>query len=82
MVGENHSLINDFPEHKDLITALSESNEVFSKTNKEYNALDDEIRNFELDGTPIGDDRMHELKQKRASLKDSLYQILLNEKKK
>jgi uncharacterized protein YdcH (DUF465 family) len=80
MLGENHSLIHEFPEYKDLIVMLSQSNESFAKQTKKYNALDKEIRELELNGAPIDDEAMHQLKHDRAVLKDALYQCLVAEK--
>lgn len=77
MLGENHSLLHEFPEHKDNIAALSGSDQVFAEDAKRYNALDKEIRELELNNAPIDDDAMHKLKNERAALKDSLYQRLL-----
>lgn len=77
MLGEIHSLVNDFPQLQDAITKLSETDEVFAKDNKQYTALDKEIRTLELNGAPIDDESMHQLKLDRAELKDSLYQRLV-----
>jgi uncharacterized protein YdcH (DUF465 family) len=79
MLGENHSLANEFPEYKDIIAALAEKDPVFAKDAKRYNELDREIRELELKGTPIDDDAMHQLKNDRAALKDTLYQRLVHE---
>ena len=81
MLGENHTLVNEFPEHKDIISRLVKSDKVFAKDAQRYNALDQEIRELELDGAPIDDDAMHQLKNERAALKDALYQRLIDEKK-
>lgn len=77
MLGENHSLINEFPEYQEIITRLIESDEVFAKDTKHYNALDKEIRILELNDAPIDDEAMHQLKHDRAVLKDALYQRLV-----
>ncbi|OEE67828.1 hypothetical protein A1OO_19010 [Enterovibrio norvegicus FF-33] len=74
MLGEKHSLLNDFPELEDRINQLVESDATFATDNKKYNALDKEIRTLELQGAPIGDDAMHQLKHERSVMKDSLYQ--------
>lgn len=76
MLGENHALIADFPEMKDTIAALVENDPSFAQAMKDYNALDKEIRVLELNGSPIGDDAMMQLKYNRAELKDALYQRL------
>lgn len=81
MLGENHSLLNEFPEYKDIISGLMERDEAFAKDTIRYNTLDNEIRELELNGTPIDDDAMHQLKNERAALKDSLYQRLIDAQK-
>ncbi|MFV7770495.1 YdcH family protein [Shewanella marisflavi] len=77
MLGENHSLVNDFPDYQDLILKLTESDEGFATDNKKYSALDKEIRTLELNDAPIDDSAMNQLKHERAELKDALYQRLL-----
>lgn len=81
MLGEDHSLINEFPEYKDTIFALIECDKEFSEGVTRYNNLDKEIRELELGDAPIGDEAMHQLKHDRAVLKDTLYQRLVNEEK-
>lgn len=80
MLGENHSLVNEFPDYKDIIARLSDKDEAFAKDTKRYNELDKEIRELELNRDPIDDDAMHKLKNERAELKDALYQRLVDEK--
>ena len=77
MLGENHSLQNDFPEHKDRIAHLVNSDEGFANDTKKYNELDKEIRVLELADSPIDDDAMHQMKHDRAVLKDLLYQRII-----
>lgn len=77
MLGENHSLINDFPQFQDKIIQLTESDQAFAESNKKYTNLDKEIRTLELNGAPIDDESMHQLKHDRAELKDNLYQRLI-----
>lgn len=77
MLGEDHSLIDEFPSFKEKIIALSSTNEVFGDDAKRYHELDKEIRALELDNAPIGDEALHKLKQERAILKDALYSQLL-----
>lgn len=77
MLGENHSLLNDFPEFADVIASLTESDSTFVEDNKRYTAIDKEIRVLELNGGPIEDEAMHKLKHDRAELKDALYQKLI-----
>ena len=73
MLGEVHSLTNDFPEHEAAINKLKETDSAFLDSMKEYDALDKKIRTLELNGAPIADDEMHQLKHDRAVMKDALY---------
>jgi len=78
MLGENHSLAHEFPDHLDAIAKLMASDEAFAKDATRYDALDKEIRELELNGAPIDDEAMHQLKHERAVLKDALYQRLVD----
>lgn len=78
MLGEDHSLLKEFPEHTDKIKALNASDENFARDCDDYNSIDTEIRNLELGNAPIGDTEMHALKRKRSALKDSLYTRLIS----
>ncbi|MDB1125037.1 YdcH family protein [Vibrio algarum] len=80
MLGENHSLVNEFPELKKLIAKLVESNSTFAEDTKKYDSIDNEIRTLELEDAPIIDESMHQLKHQRSVLKDSLYQRLMKSK--
>lgn len=77
MLGEKHSLLNDFPEMGEVVASLIEKDQAFAEMNVRYTALDDKIRKLELRDAPIADDAMHALKHERAELKDRLYQSLL-----
>lgn len=77
MLGEDHSLMHDFPEHSDTISKLIENDSDFKRDMKAYNALDKEIRTLELNGNPIDDDEMQKLKHRRAEMKDDLYSRLV-----
>jgi hypothetical protein len=39
MLGENHSLVNEFPEYQEIIARLIESDEVFAKDSKHYKEI-------------------------------------------
>jgi len=69
MLGEDHSLIHEFPEFRDTIIRLTESDKAFSEKVKRYNALDKEIRKLELKNSPIQDAAMYKLKHDRSILK-------------
>ncbi|WP_028771391.1 YdcH family protein [Shewanella waksmanii] len=76
MLGEDHSLLHEFPEFSDKIASQMQTDSQFAADTKQYNALDKEIRELELNSNPIDDEAMHKLKHDRAVLKDSLYQRL------
>lgn len=76
MLGENHSLVLEFPDKKEKILELNKTDPSFAKNAKHYHSLDTEIRKLELKNAPIVDEALHQLKLDRANLKDSLYQKL------
>ncbi len=77
MLGEKHQLLDDFPDHRATINELVDSDHDFGADAQRYNALDEEIRQLELDSSPISDEEMHQKKHDRSELKDSLYQRIL-----
>lgn len=77
MLGEDHSLTQDFPEHLNTIKKLNSNDPEFVDKAKKYNALDKEIRTLELQDAPIDDEEMLQLKHDRVVLKDWLHQQLL-----
>tara|TARA_R110000823_G_scaffold75794_18_gene173393 strand:- start:2883 stop:3125 length:243 start_codon:yes stop_codon:yes gene_type:complete len=77
MLGEDHSLTQDFPEHLSTIKKLNSNDPEFADKAKKYNALDKEIRTLELQDAPIDDEEMLQLKHDRVVLKDWLHQQLL-----
>ncbi len=78
MLGEDHSLLKEFPEHETTINKLKDSNESFLNDYKEYDELDAQIRHLELNNNHIEDTAMHELKHRRRVLKDRLYKQILS----
>ena len=76
MLGEDHSLLHEFPQYENAIAKLMAKDATFAADTKHYNALDKEIRKLELRGGPIEDTAMNRLKLERAGLKDSLYHRL------
>lgn len=67
-----------FPEYRDLITELKQSDAHFSRLFDEHNALDETITNMEND--PVASHRHDDIeskKKEKLQLKDQLYQILL-----
>jgi uncharacterized protein YdcH (DUF465 family) len=79
MFGEKHDLIHELPEHKDRIHELKVSNEHFKKLFDEYHELDHEVLRMEEGIETPSDEVLEEVKKKRLSLKDQLYQMIINE---
>ena len=79
---EHHPLVKDFPEHKETIHVLKESDNHFCKLFDEYEELDKKTFRVEANQEPISDTDLVNLKKQRSILKDKLYdQILLEEQK-
>ncbi|MDF2152937.1 YdcH family protein [Vibrio sp. CAU 1672] len=78
MLGENHSLTHEFPDHLDTINQLNANDETFAQNARNYHAIDREIRELELRGAPIDDKEMNSLKHDRAELKDWLHSKIMS----
>ncbi len=77
MLGENHSVHQEFPEQHELIERLMAEDMHFKRIADEYNMMDKEIRGIEMRDSPIDDSAFREMKKKRSLLKDNIYQMLL-----
>lgn len=67
-----------FPEYRDLITELKQSDARFQRLFNEHNDLDEEILNMENDPVAIHrQDDIENKKKEKLRLKDELYRILL-----
>lgn len=76
MQGEHHDLVHEFPEYKDKIHALKQSDRHFANLFDEYHKVDREIRRIEQDIETTSDAYTETLKKQRLSLKDQLYTLL------
>ncbi|KMQ74334.1 YdcH family protein [Marinobacter subterrani] len=74
----SHELHEEFPQYSDIIDELKSNDPKFDEKFREYAELDQEIEGLEKRDSPIGDDKLHRMKQKRAELKDNLYQALVS----
>jgi len=73
----NHSLYNDFPEHRSQIEKLKNENPLFAEKAAEYHKLDHSVRGLQMSEIPASDHRFEEMKMRRLKLKDELYQMLM-----
>ncbi len=78
MLGEDHSLLSEFPQFEELILRLISSNHSFAQEVKRYDELDFDIRKLELKNSPVSDYVMLEMKKERVTLKDYLYRQLIS----
>lgn len=69
-----------FPEYRDLISELKQSDNHFARLFNEHNDLDDEIIRLESDPVSASrEDEIEQKKRKKLHIKDELYQILRKE---
>lgn len=73
---EQHSLVQELPEHKDRIHELKMSNAHFARLFDKYHEVDHEIVRIE-DGVEVSDDNyLEQRKKERLALKDELFAML------
>lgn len=75
----NHDIAHEFPEHQEKIHSLKTSDAHFAKLFTEYDEDNHEIKKYELGGAVITEEALEELKKKRLSTKDQIYQRLLQD---
>lgn len=71
-----------FPEHRELITELKQTDVHFAKLFHEHNDLDNQIDKLERDVVKHAsrEDEIEKMKRKKLQLKDELYRILESKK--
>lgn len=72
----NHSLINEFPESRELIHQLKMENPDFARLAAEYHELDHQVRGLENRSIPTTDENFETLKKRRLLLKDEIYTMI------
>lgn len=76
MFGEAHDIPHEFPEYRELIQKLYQSDAEFQRIYGEYHQVDREIHDIELNVEPVSDFYAEDLKKKRVLLKDKIYMVL------
>lgn len=76
-----HELHEEFPQFNQLIDQLRQEDPAFRERFAHYADLDQQIEGLERRDSPIGDDSLHQLKQQRLELKDTLYKELVRKSK-
>jgi hypothetical protein len=78
VLDEPHDLASELPELNDRIRSLVAVDEEFRAKLGSYDALDAEIQQIELAGTPIDDRHAEAMKKRRLALKDELFRRLVS----
>lgn len=76
MYNEKHDLVHELPEYREKIHELKISNAHFARLFEEYHETDHEVHRIETGVENTSDDYLEEVKKKRLSLKDELFQII------
>ena len=76
MTIEHHNLADEFPEHKEKLHDMKMNNHHFQHLSEKYYAVNDKIRQSELDLSPITDAALEDLKKERLHLKDEIAKML------
>ena len=69
----HHSILREFPEHREAIKLLKACDVNFRKMFDEYHTLDEAIYRIEEEIDFATDQEIEELKKRRAWLKDRIY---------
>jgi hypothetical protein len=72
----HHPILREFPEHRETIRRLKNSDDHFRNSFDEYHRLDDEIYRIEEEIDFATDQEIEELKMRRAKLKDHIYHLI------
>lgn len=73
---ENHSLIHEFPEHRQRIHELKTGDAHFARLFAEYDTVAHDVHRIESGAEAASDERLEALKKQRLSLKDQLFSML------
>ena len=76
MLGQNHDLYHEFPEHKEKIDSLRSADAEFARLCDEYTQLNREVIRIEQHVEPKDHYYFEEAKKKRLHAKDLIYRRL------
>jgi uncharacterized protein YdcH (DUF465 family) len=76
MLGESHDLIAEFPEYRERILELKESDNRFSELFEDYHKINNQVIRIEQGLETPSDFYTEDLKKKRLLRKDQLYRLL------
>ncbi|MDX1711489.1 MAG: YdcH family protein [Rhodovibrionaceae bacterium] len=72
MTHTPHELAADFPEHRDKIHDLKESDAHFARLADEYHRVNRAIHRAETGVEPVSDEAERDMRKRRMSLKDEI----------
>ncbi|WP_312261260.1 DUF465 domain-containing protein [Candidatus Igneacidithiobacillus taiwanensis] len=75
MHTEHQDFTTEFPELRESIATLRESNPHFAKLLEEFSSLTAEIEHIERNDAANGSVTLEDLKKKRLAIKDELYRM-------
>lgn len=76
ILGQNHDVYHEFPEYRERIDKLKNTNPDFSQLFDEYTELNREVIRIEQLVEPRSHEFHEELKRKRLHAKDRIYAYL------
>lgn len=74
----HHPILKEFPEHREVIRRLKNTDDHFRSMFDEYHRLDDAVYRIEEEIDFASDQEIEELKMRRAKLKDYMYHCILH----
>lgn len=76
MFNETHELVNEFPEYKQVIQQLKQTDAHFTKLYNQYTAVTEKVSRMEKEFETVSDAVMEQAKKERLKLKDELFHLL------
>lgn len=76
MTIENHNLVSEFPEYREKIHQLKQSDAHFNRLFGEYDIVTHDVARIETGAEAASDERLESLKKQRLHLKDELFAML------
>lgn len=67
-----HAIHEEFPNDADRIHELKLADRHFARLLDEYDTVNDQVHNAETHVTPMSEDAEHDLRRRRAHLKDAI----------
>jgi len=71
-----HEIGEDFPEYRERLSQLKQTNEYFKRLSERYHDLNRAIHRGETNVEPMDDFHLEDLRKERVKLKDEIYGML------